>query len=148
MITSANLAFSSAQAITASAASTNTIDTGAKGTPYGFSVAMTQDLGRDDDGVDLAVTVDTTFNNLTSLQISYQVSSDNSTFVDVEMSQAIPLASLTAGTILPIPYKIPLGANRRYHRLYYTVNGTAPTAGAISAKLVASRQSNLTFAGQ
>lgn len=147
MITSANLTFSDQQAITATAASTNVIDTGATGTPFGFASAMVRDLGRDDDGVDISVTIDVAFNNLTTLQIAYQVSSDNATFVDVEISQAIPLASLTAGAILPIPYKIPLGANRRYHRLNYTVVGTAPTTGKITARMVAARQTNISYLG-
>ena len=107
---------------------------------------MIRDLGRDDDGAEISVSVGTTFAGLTSLQVSYQTSPDNATWTDVELSPAIPLATLVAGYPIKIPYRIPMGATGRYHRLNYVVVGTA-TAGTINAAFVASRQNNFSYLG-
>lgn len=148
MITSANLTFSATQAITGSTASTNTLDLGTTGTPYGYTNPLVRDLGREDDGVEISVSVSSTFNNLTSLQVAVQTSPDNSTWTSIDSGATVPLASLVAGYLFKVPKMFPEGTNVRYVRLYYTVAGTAPTAGAINAYMVASRQNNLSFGGQ
>ena len=148
MITSVNLALSVAQAVTASAASTNIIDLGTTGTPFGHTNPITRDIGREDDGVEIAVSVSTTFATLTSLAVSVQTSPDNATWTTVGSGPAVPAASLVAGYLFKVPKVFPEGTNTRYVRLYYTVAGSSATAGAINAYLVTDRQNNLGIAGQ
>ena len=112
--------FSAAQAITATAASTNVIDTGSN-----------KDVGKYGD-IPLLIQVVEGFNNLTSLTVTVQTD-DNSAFssaADV-LSMTIPLASLVLGyksPVITLPMKM-----ERYIRLNYTVTGTAPTTGKVTA---------------
>lgn len=143
MIFDNTLLFSDAQAITADAGSTNTIDLGATGTPFGASAALVRDIGKGCK-IPLSISVVEAFNNLTSIEISLQVD-DNSGFASpktVARSAVIALADLTAGKQIDFPDYIPQGANERYLRLYYDITGTAPTTGKITAGVVASRQTN------
>lgn len=138
--------FSEAQAITASAGSTNVIDLGAMGIPYGSKEAPVRDIGKGPE-TPLLVQVVEAFDNLTSLTIGVQTCDDPdfaSGVIDHSVSIDIPLESLAAGyqmspAILPFADIDGMG---RYMRLYYTVTGTAPTAGAITAGIVAGIQSN------
>lgn len=135
--------FSDGQAITATAASTNYIDLGATGTPYGASSALVRDVGK---GccIPLAISVPEAFNNLTSLQVSIETD-DNTSFsspTTVVLTGAIPLASLVAGYQFKAIYELPEGTSERYVRLKYTVVGTAPTTGKVTAAIVAARQTN------
>ena len=135
--------FSDRQAVTATAASTNIIDTGATGTVYGAATALKRDLGKGT-AVPLAVRVVQGFNNLTSLTIAYQVSTD-AAFTSpktVVSSSAYTLAQLQPGTVHHLPDSVPIGADFRYHRLMYTVAGTAPSLGQITAGFVAGLQTN------
>ncbi|PTR05681.1 MULTISPECIES: Bbp16 family capsid cement protein [unclassified Novosphingobium] len=147
MIFDNSLLLSSAQAITASAASTNVIDLGATGTPYNSSVPLTRDIGRGEE-VELSVAVVASFNNLTSLTVGVQTSPDNSTWTTRYQGEAVPLASLVAGYQFKFPCCFDEGTDTRYVRLYYTVAGTAPTAGSITAGQVASRQTNSSYGGR
>lgn len=143
MIFDNTLLFSDAQAITGDAGSTNTVDLGATGTPYGASAALVRDIGKGCK-IPLSITVTEAFNNLTSLQISIQTD-DNTSFSSaktVVLSPAIPLASLVAGYQIEVPDYIPQGTNERYMRLYYDVTGTNPSTGKITAGVVAARQTN------
>lgn len=133
--------FSAAQAITATAASTNVIDLLAAGIPYGDDAALSRDQGLFD--IPLLIQVVTAFDNLTSLVVAVQTD-DNSAFsspTTVVSSPAIPLASLTSGYQFVFD-RIPRKTSERYIRLHYTVAGTAPTAGAVTAGVVASVQAN------
>lgn len=144
MIFDNTLLFSDAQAITADAASTNVVDLGATGTPYGDTRALVRDIGKGAPKVPLWVSVTETFNNLTSLEILLQVD-DNSAFGSprtVSRSGAIPLADLTAGKAIDYPDYVPQGANERHFRLFYDITGTAPTTGKLTAGVVADRQTN------
>lgn len=135
--------FSENQAITATSASTNVVDLGATGTPYGASAALRRDVGKGQD-VPLFCGVTETFNNLTSLTISVQTD-DNPAFsspTTVFTSPAYTLAQLATAAKYLLPDSIPVGADERYLRLNYTVAGTAPTTGKITAGVVMSRQSN------
>lgn len=134
--------FSNAQAITATAASTNVIDTGATGTVYMAAAALARDLGKGT-SIPLSISVVQNFNNLTSLTIAYQVATDAAftTPVTVIQSPAYTLAQLNSGINLQ-PTEVPVNANLRYHRLYYTVAGTAPTLGQITAALAMGVQTN------
>lgn len=122
--------FSAAQAITATAASTNTIDTGSS-----------KDSGKGGD-VPLLIQVVEAFNNLTSLTVTVQTD-DNTAFsspTDV-LSLVVPVASLTVGyktPVITLPMKM-----ERYIRLNYTVTGTAPTTGKVTAGIVDGVQTNV-----
>ncbi|MGX9622246.1 Bbp16 family capsid cement protein [Klebsiella quasipneumoniae] len=121
--------FSAAQAITATAASTNVIDTGSN-----------KDVGKYGD-IPLLIQVVEGFNNLTSLTVTVQTD-DNSAFssaADV-LSMTIPLASLVLGyksPIITLPMKM-----ERYIRLNYAVTGTAPTTGKVTAGITGGVQTN------
>ncbi|MHB2283788.1 Bbp16 family capsid cement protein [Klebsiella pneumoniae] len=121
--------FSAAQAITATAASTNVIDTGSN-----------KDVGKYGD-IPLVIQVVEGFNNLTSLTVTVQTD-DNSAFssaADV-LSMTIPLASLVLGyksPVITLPMKM-----ERYIRLNYTVTGTAPTTGKVTAGITGGVQTN------
>ncbi|HHU6634338.1 TPA: Bbp16 family capsid cement protein [Klebsiella pneumoniae] len=121
--------FSAAQAITATAASTNVIDTGSN-----------KDVGKYGD-IPLLIQVVEGFNKLTSLTVTVQTD-DNSAFssaADV-LSMTIPLASLVLGyksPVITLPMKM-----ERYIRLNYTVTGTAPTTGKVTAGITGGVQTN------
>lgn len=121
--------FSAAQAITATAASTNVIDTGSN-----------KDVGKYGD-IPLLIQVVEGFKNLTSLTVTVQTD-DNSAFssaADV-LSMTIPLASLVLGyksPVITLPMKM-----ERYIRLNYTVTGTAPTTGKVTAGITGGVQTN------
>ncbi|HHL5027145.1 TPA: Bbp16 family capsid cement protein [Klebsiella pneumoniae] len=121
--------FSAAQAITATAASTNVIDTGSN-----------KDVGKYGD-IPLLIQVVEGFNNLTNLTVTVQTD-DNSAFssaADV-LSMTIPLASLVLGyksPVITLPMKM-----ERYIRLNYTVTGTAPTTGKVTAGITGGVQTN------
>lgn len=121
---------SDAQALTGDGASTNIYDTGAAA-----------DAGP---GAPLKVfmIVDAAFNNLTSLDVSLQCDSASSfgspkTLYKVNFLLA---AIDDAGLKLDLP-DVPAGCER-YLRLYYDVNGTDPSTGAITAGIVLDDQSN------
>ncbi len=129
MLLDQQVLFSAAQAITATAASTNVIDTGSN-----------KDVGKYGD-IPLLIQVVEGFNNLTSLTVTVQTD-DNSAFssaADV-LSMTIPLASLVLGyksPVITLPMKM-----ERYIRLNYTVTGTAPTTGKVTAGITGGVQTN------
>ena len=142
MIFDRTLLFSDGQAITATAASTNVVDLGATGTVVGASAPIIRDIGHGTDA-ELSVSVTQSFNNLTSLTIAIQTD-DNAAFssaTTVYTSPAYTLAQLATGAKYLLPDRMPVGVNERYVRLLYTVAGTAPTLGKITAGVVAARQS-------
>jgi hypothetical protein len=134
-IFSKQLTFSDDQAVTATAASTNVIDTGEPGTVVGSDTALTRDIGPGSQ-VPLLVQVTEDFATLTSLTVSLETD-DAEGFGTVETlatSPAIPVASLKAGYKFVFRH-IPPGA-KRYLRLKYTVAGSSATAGKITAGVV------------
>lgn len=141
MIFDRTLLFSNAQAITATAASTDSIDLGATGTVMFAASPLVRDVGRGS-AVPLLIQVVEAFNTLTSMTVSVQCD-DNSGFASPKdvLTVTLPLASLTAGRTFPI-LAIPPGVNERYMRLYFTVTGTAPTLGKVTAGIVADVQTN------
>ena len=127
--------FSDAQAITATAASTNLIDLGP------LDAGLKVDFGKGQK-VPILVQVVETFNNLTSLKIDIEL--DTTTTVTPDKTITLGtylLADLVAG--FQINWDIlPKGLNMRYAQLKYTVTGTAPTTGKITAGIVAGVQTN------
>lgn len=126
---------SDAQAITATAASTNTIDLGP------IANGIVRDIGKGRP-IPLRIQVVEAFNNLTSLTIALQVD-DNTGFASPKTvwSQTVVLADLILGKVI-VPEWVLRGTDERYMRLNYTVTGTAPTTGKITAGVVAGAQSN------
>lgn len=146
MIFDNTLLLSDQQAITADAASTNTIDLLATGSPFGGS-PINKDVGRSVH-VPLAILVTEAFNNLTSLQVQVQTSPDNATWTTIESGTQIPLSVLTSGHQVRVIDSLPEGTNARYVRLFYDVTGTAPSTGKITAGIVAARQTNYSYGGR
>ncbi len=121
---------SNAQAVTASAASSNY---------YDFGAAVDAGVGN---AIPVNCSVDTTFNTLTDLTVTIQTD-DNTSFTSattVFASAAIPLASLTAGAQIKLPAI--KGGLERYVRAYYTVGGSNPTLGKINLSLGDNAQAN------
>jgi len=114
---------SDAQAVTASAASTNVIDTLAAG------------LARHP-GARFQFLVDTTAaatGGASNVTFSIQDSADNSSFATILSSVAIPKATLVAGYVAfegELPY------HRRYVRGYYTVDTNDLTSGKFDLRIV------------
>lgn len=127
--------FSDAQAITATAASTNVVDLG----PIGNVPDV--DFGKGEK-VPLLVQVVEDFNNLTSLDVALQLDSTTDFTPDKTIDLGTyALSALKAGMQINRD-DLPRGLSLRYARLYYTVTGTAPTTGKITAGIVDGVQSN------
>ena len=128
--------FSDDQAITATAASTNVVDTGAIGTDA--PIVGNHFLG-DDAKVEVIVTA--AFNNLTNLAIAFQCDADEAFGSPTTLSTTtVLLAGLVQGYKLTIA--IPVGCER-YVRMYYTVAGSAPSTGTITAGITPSTDINI-----
>lgn len=145
MILSANQLFSDDQAITATAVSTNVIDLGVAGTPYDAAAALNQDVGKGA-GVPVLIQVTEAFNNLTSLTITIETSDAAAlTSSTVLSSEVIALADLVAGK-QTFTQVLPNGVTGRYLGVRYTVTGTAPTTGKVTAGISMGNQTNVTGA--
>lgn len=143
MIFSAQQLFSDDQAITASADSTNVIDLGLPGTPFGAAAALNDDIGKGAK-VPLLVQVTEDFDNLTSLEIKLSTGATTALGTTIA-SQVILLADLVAGKQLNLDY-LPNGIVEQYLGVEYVVVGTAPTAGTITAGITMGVQTNVTGA--
>jgi hypothetical protein len=116
---------SSAQSITASAASTDTVDFG-----------RARDLGSGEP-VDVQTVIGTAFAGagFTNLRISLQGAnasnfSDENTIGEIEVAAA----SLTAGSVHTL--RVSSSGTYRYYRVYYTVVGSNPSAGTVQSAVV------------
>jgi len=133
--------FSSNQAITATAASTNLIDLGAGATGTGVG-NKGAGFGTE---IPLVIAVTEAFATLTSLTITVETD-DNAAFgsaTTVWTSPAYTLAQLNAayaGDFYLSPDRLPVSVNERYVRLKYTVGGSNATTGKITAGTALARQ--------
>ncbi len=143
MILSQNLILSDKQAITATAKSTNVIDLGVAGTPYGAVAPLHQDVGKGNPICFLAQVTEA-FNNATSVAVAIETGS-STTLGTVILSEVIPLADLKAGKQSVIQV-LPTQLTERYLGVRYTVVGTAPTAGAFTTGITMGNQTNVTGA--
>lgn len=143
MILSAQQLFSDKQAITATAVSTNVIDLGVPGTPYGAAAALNRDVGKGTK-VPLLAQVTADFNNLTSLTIALETGSTTA-LGTVIASEVVLLADLVAGKQFVFD-SLPDGITERYIGFRYTVTGTAPTLGSITSGISMGNQENVTGA--
>lgn len=122
MILDEQALFSNNQQITASAASTNIIETGNGEIAFGTPVELFIQIAED-------------FDKLTSLNIKVQTSATENFSSSTDLlEQTILLADLKKGNTTSIKF-LPKG-NLGFMRLYYTVTGTAPTQGKILAGIV------------
>lgn len=121
---------SDAQVITATGPSTNVINLGP------IKQGLTRDIGKGEP-IPFLMQVVESFNNLTSLAVTIQTD-DNEAFPSPKaiITTTLNLADLKAGKIIP-PSHIPRGTDELYLRLLYTVTGTAPTTGKITAGFTA-----------
>ncbi len=143
MIQDRTAMFSVAQPITTTTASTNIVDLKPIGTVYGATVPIGRDIGKGA-SVPLRCAVVETFNNLTSLTIAIETD-DTAGFASprtVFTSPAYALADLATGARALLPDAIPIGTDEQFLRLKYTVAGTAPTTGKITAGVTAGNQTN------
>lgn len=143
MILSSQLIFSDDQAITATAISTNVVDLGVAGTPYGGKAALHQDIGKGTK-VPILIQVTEAFTNLTSLTIAIETGAAV-TLATVVISKSILLADLVLGYQFVINV-LPNEIDERYLGCRYTVVGTAPDAGKITAGISMGNQTNITGA--
>lgn len=143
MIFSAQQLFSDDQAITASADSTNVIDLGLPGTPYGAAAALNQDIGKGAK-IPLSVQVTEAFDNLTTLEVKLSTGAATTLGTTIA-SQTIALADLLVGKQLNLDF-LPNGIVEQYLGLEYVVVGTAPTVGKITAGITMGVQTNVTGA--
>lgn len=128
--------FSDAQAVTASAVSTNVIDLGPTKTPQHGVKDITRDIGKGTP-IYMRAQVVEAFATLTSLTLTLQTSVDEAftSPQDVLASPAAVAASLLPGYVFPLTV-VPRGTLLRYVRLSYTVGGANATAGAVTAGFV------------
>lgn len=130
MIVDQFLRVSDAQAVTATAVSTNTID-----------LSQARDVGEGKQ-LFMVFTVGQVFNNLTSLALNV-ITSDaaNLGTPTVRATQTVLLAGLAAGSqfVVPIPPAV-ASLGQRYLGASYTVTGTAPSTGTVTADIVETYQ--------
>ena len=143
MILSAQQTFSDDQAITATAISENVIDLGVAGTPYGAVAPLNQDIGKGNK-IPILIQVTEDFDALTSLQITIETG-DTTALGDVRTTETIVLANLKAGKQTCIEV-VPNCIDKRYFGVRYTVVGTPPTVGKITAGITMGNQTNITGA--
>ena len=143
MILSAQSLFSDDQAITVSTDSTNVVDLGVAGTPYGAGAPLNRDIGKGA-GIPILVQVTEDFATLTSLTINVSTGATTALGTTV-ISQTIPVADLVAGKQLSIVV-LPNDITERYLGIEYVVTGTTATAGAITAGITMGVQTNVTGA--
>lgn len=140
MILSAQQLFSDDQAITATAISTNVVDLGVADTPYGGKAALKQDVGKGTP-VPILIQVTEAFNTLTSLTITLETGATTS-LGTVLNSEVVTLANLIVGKQTFMQF-LPNGVTSRYLGVRYTVTGTSPTLGKVTAGISGGNQTNI-----
>ncbi len=138
MIIDNTLKLAEAQAITATAISQNVIEFPLNDTVPYEAAPFARQLGAGNE-LPILVQVVQAFNTLTSLTVTLESADDaalSSGAVVHATSGAIPLASLVAGYRFPTLGRIfPEGTIKRYLGLRFTVTGTNPTLGQITASI-------------
>ena len=143
MILSAEQELSNAQAVTATAVSTNTIDLGATGTVLGAPAALTRDIGRGQP-IPILCQVETAFDTDEPGTISVQIiTSATSTLASptiVAETDALVSSTLTSGYTMSISC-LPDKITQRYLGVRYEVTNTV-SGGTISAAITMGNQLN------
>lgn len=143
MILSAQQLFSDDQAVTATARSTNVIDLGVAGTPYGAVAPLNQDIGKGNN-IPILIQVTEDFNNVTSITVEIETGTTDA-LGDVVISELMTLSELTAGKQSVIQV-LPNAITGRYLGVRYIINGTAPSTGKFTAGITMGNQTNITGA--
>ncbi len=146
MIFSAQQLFSDDQAITASADSTNVIDLGVAGTPYGAAAALNDDIGKGAP-VPLLVQVTTAMAAVGAATLVVNISTGATAALGttIAASAVIPVADLVAGYQIPIQF-LPNKITERYLGIEYVVATGPMTAGNVTAGITMGNQTNITGA--
>ena len=135
---------SNKQSVTTTALSTNVMDLGTKGIPYGGN-ALNKDQGKGNP-IPILIQVTEDFATLTSLTITLEVAATSAmTSSTVLNSQTIVAADLIAGKQTYMQC-LPNGVDQRYLAVRYTVTGSAATAGTVTAGITMGNQTNITGA--
>lgn len=124
------------QAIIATTTSTNVIDMQPAGKTY-LGQQLRRNAGKEP--IPFFVSVNQAFNTLTSLTIAIQIAANgDEAFASptTVASAVIPLAALKVGKKFPFDILPTEMLNGRYLRVLYTVTGTNPTLGQVSAGVV------------
>ena len=123
------------QAITATAVSTNVIDLGP------IKAGLVRDIGKGTQ-IPLLIQVTEAFNNLTSLTVALQTDAlDTFGSPKTVWSSVVVLADLIRGKVV-VPEYVTRGTDEQFMRINYTVTGTAPTLGRVTAGVTMGNQSN------
>ncbi len=138
MIRDKLLQFSSAQAVTASAESTDYLDLG--------SAREANDNGL----IELITRVHTAFVTGNSAVLTVALQADNDAAFGTPTTVLQSAAAIAAATLVagyePLRVRVPrLIVPERYVRLYYTVGTGSFSAGKIDAELVLDRQANIAY---
>jgi hypothetical protein len=146
MIFSAQQLFSDSQAVTTVANSTNVIDLGVPGTPYGGKAPLNRDVGPGT-SIPLLCQVDTLFTaagGATHLTIALETGSTTA-LNTIILSQTIAIADLVAGKQIAFD-SVPNDILERYLGFSYTPVGGDVTfgAGKITAGITMGNQTNVT----
>ncbi len=124
MIFSTEQLFSDDQNLTSTGASTNYIDLGAAGTPYGANGPMDRDIGKGNGvGIVVQLTADAGGTSPT-MQVDIEVD-DNTGFSSATTVASTTFTGGVEGDQSPIVV-LPNGIDERYVRLNYTLGGTSP----------------------
>lgn len=114
--------FSDNQKITGTTQSTNIIDLGKREIAFGTPVP-------------LLVMVNEDFNNLTNLKVAIKTAKTEDMADAVELaSSTVQADNLKQGNIIPLNF-MPAG-NKGYVQLEYTITGSVPTTGKLTAGFV------------
>lgn len=142
MLMSIEQTFSTAQALTATAVSTNVIDLGATGTVLNAPAALVRDIGRGRPIQIIVKLLADAGGTSPTLQIDVQTD-DNVGFASatVRSSSAVIVAG-DAGDELWLDVHLPENTNEQFLRLNYILAGTSPTY-TVTAAVVLAKQTNV-----
>lgn len=127
MLTSAQQTFSDAQALTATAASTNLLDLGATGTVLKAPAALVRDIGKGNP-IPIIVRLDVAAGG-TSPTLTVTVETDDNVGFASATVRATSLTHVAgaAGDEIYLDVYLPENTNEQFLRLNYTLAGTTPT---------------------
>lgn len=141
MLLSAQQTFSDAQALTASAASTNILDLGAPGTVLNAPAALVRDIGKGNP-IPIIIRLDVDSGGTSpTLVAAVQVDNDSAFGSPTTVATANTVSGGSAGDEVYLDVYLPEGTNERYLRVNYTLGGTSPTY-TVTAAVVLGKQSN------
>jgi hypothetical protein len=144
MIFSLQQLFSDDQEVTVSADSTNVIDLGVAGTPYGGKAALNDDVGK---GAKIPLLVQVTADFATCDSLTVNLSTGAAATLGTTIaSQTILIGDLLAGKQFNLDF-LPNGIVERYLGIEYVIAGSAADGGGtITAGITMGNQTNVTGA--